>query len=310
MWPRQRPAARRTTAGGRRVPGGGSRGATPRGYNRAMSLWQGYGGAQRPNQQLEWACGVYLGALFWDRLYASVAVLIPPACVIALMLWSNARGAPLAERAPLALALLLTAVPALVLSLSSLGAAHRASEQYYLACLRRCGLTSPQAFERQPPQLRSTLLLLVYYSDVWHFPGRMSLGTEIANPAYIQAWRTVNGALNAFYRTCQERGLEPVRPAEAGFVAWLWTVQLLSLACLYVLSHELRSAPLLQLPQLNGVVAAGLVFCESAILLSIRTDARLGAFLRALVTQLMAHDVLAGAGTETAAVAAPDHVRD
>jgi hypothetical protein len=251
---------------------------------------------------LQWACAVYLDALWWDRLSAILSLILPPLCVLILIYSSDTAGAVM----PLLLAFILTSIPALFVSMSCLGAESQANETYIFACLRGTGFNPEQVDDQRPPVLGSILVRVIYYSDIWHYPGRNGLSAIGSYRDKSQAWRIVNGALRAYYRRCREQALAPVRPAEATAVALLWAIlaagavaQGLILLWLYSEQQPLTPPPF-------SAICAGLALLDSVILLGLRTDARLGAFLRALQTHLLTQSVLAERETGADAATPPD----
>jgi hypothetical protein len=237
--------------------------------------------------------------------------------MLCLFLWRfsdpggyHASGDPQLDWAPLVVAVAFTLPFALLLALFCLGQDSQANEDYYFSCLHQTGLTLFQAGDGRPPPLGSAgALWLVYYADLWHYPASRRRYSTYSYYERRAAWRTVNVALRAYYRECLLEGIAPVRATELLTTLLLNAILLASLALLAViyLTHAgmlqsvLHSATM-SLPV--SVYVAALALVDSIILLSLRTEARLAALLRAMQAHLLALSTIP-ADTPPANPAAP-----
>jgi hypothetical protein len=281
-----------------------------------MSRWQGYGELDDGGGEgLDWACTVYLDGLLWERVGTVFTLVLVPLLPYILM-WGGdyhgdpASGNPQVDWIPLAVAALCTLPFALLLALSCLGPESQANEDYYFACLHQTGLTLLQAGDGRPPPLGNAgALWLVYYADLGHYPANRRRYSTYSYYERRAAWHTVNTALRAYFRECLLEGVAPVRTNELLTSVLLNAVLLASIALLAVIyaTHAgalqaIMHSATIRLPV--SVYVAALALVDSLVLLSLRTEARLAAFLRAMQAHLLALSTIP-ADTPPASPAAP-----
>lgn len=243
--------------------------------------------------ELAWACKLYSGGLVWDIWLTAVSLLaMPGLTLIGVLTGIDLLSSELPDRFPLILALSFTLLPALALAYVCLGHDSLANEGCFYANMQKIGLTAEQLSDKRPVYCLSPLVLLVYFSDLWHYPTGRRHGANRDGGDWMQAWRIINDALRGYYRECLLRGYPPVGRLELAATLALWLALLASVGVIAatVQAHAEMLRSILQgdssLPL--GVYTAMLVFVDSAVLLSLRTEARLRAFLDALQAYLVA----------------------
>jgi hypothetical protein len=252
-----------------------------------MSRWQDSaedGGD--PLQGWDQAFELYLRYLSWGRLGLGLAFLFPfmPLGIMALgQPWSQT----VTQLREPALAVVCLALVAWVLSAICLGPEGQANEGFYLSNLAQSGFDPRRGCDtRQPPLSWLSLTWLVYQSDVGYYPGgHRSLSFRDWNERY-QAWWTMRGIINAYFRACMAAGFPPLRPGELAAVVAQGAVSAAGLALFiaYIALHHGQPPPAGYQPVIP--VSAFLVFVYSGILQSLRSGARLTALINALQTHL------------------------
>jgi hypothetical protein len=279
-----------------------------------MSLWRGLSGAGRSTVfDLPWACATYLDLLAGNRVQWILGLLVLPALFIISGSEALAQDSLQPAWGTLIAALLVTLVPALALLWVGETIEAPANESHFFQRLHDCGLDEPALRNAQWPVLGMTpLLRLVYQTDLAHFPASRHDYTSFTYTERRMAWSMVNTALRAYYRECLRRGLAPVRLAELQGALLLHLIALASLVLLGVaalsLPREIWAAGELLLTRLPlEACIAALALYDCLILVVLRTEMRVAAFIRALQAHLMAHSAEAAHVAEAAPGSAEDN---
>ncbi len=261
-----------------------------------MSLWQGYGdaGGAGSGHDLQWACTVYLGGLFWDGPSGLLALLLLPMSLYACLVPENSPLPALAGFAPLALATCITLLPALLIALQCLGAESQANEAHYFDCMQRTGLSLAQGYAWSVARARVPLhLRLVYEGDLRHFPTRRRRFSAYSQDERREAWHAVNAMLRSYFGTCLAQGVAPVRAGERLATLLLHVIAGASVVLLIVICQvqpgvwdSIIHQDLPQVPASLHVAVLALVY--SVLLISLRAEARVAAFIRALQAHMLA----------------------